>query len=358
MSLVARHRSSLTIAGVAVALAAWILSGVLTREPPRMAPRAPASPMSVGVMISDERPVERLLTLHGEIEPDQRVLVRAQTAGRIEAVSSALGERVDAGDEIARIAMDDREARLRKAMALVRGHETDYSAARRLAREGLQAQLQEETALSRLESARAELEAIRLDIDNTRLRAPIDGVINHRHAEIGDYVTVAAPVAEIIENHPLRAVVQVPQHSVHRVRAGGKARVTFVDDSEHEGEVRFISVSANTATRTFRVEILLQNEDRALPSGVSVQVRIPLQEVPAHHISPALVVLDEHGELGVKAVDSQNRVVVHPIQVVRADANGLWVTGLPQRVRIITLGQGFVTEGEPVMVVEEQPSDR
>jgi membrane fusion protein, multidrug efflux system len=353
MSFFSRNRSALIIAGVALLLAVWILSGILTREPPRIERRSEAAPMTVAVMVSEARPVERLLTLQGEVEADQRVRVRAETGGRIEALPVDLGQVVDAGEEIARIAMDDREARLRRAEAAVRGRETDYRGAQQLALEGFQAQLRVETALAELEAARADLEAVRLDIANTRIRAPIGGVLNHRYAEVGDFISVGDPVAEVLENNPLRAVVQVPQHSVHRVRVGGVARVTFVDGSEHEGEVRYISARADTATRTFRVEITVPNEDRGLPSGVSVQVRMPVEQVMAHRVSPALVALDERGRLGVKVVDEDDRVAFHEIEAVRADVDGIWVTGLPERSRIITIGQGFVNTGELVRVVNE-----
>jgi membrane fusion protein, multidrug efflux system len=352
-SFLARNRSALTIATVALLLALWILSGVLTREAPQIERRAEAQPMTVAVTRSAAQIVERLLTLQGEVQADQRVTVRGETAGRIAALPVELGQRVDAGEVIARISMDDREARLRRAEAAVAGRETDYRAAQQLAREGFQAQLRVETALAELEAARAELESVRLDIANTSIRAPIAGVVNHRFAEVGDFVGRADPVAEVLENHPLRAVVQVPQHNVHRVQVGGPAHVSFVDGSEHTGTVRYISARADTTTRTFRVEITVPNEDRALPSGVSVQVRIPVEQVMAQRISPALIGLDERGRLGVKTVDGDDRVAFHAVDVVRADADGVWVTGLPEDARIITIGQGFVNAGEPVRVVDE-----
>jgi len=353
MSFITGNRSALTIAAVALLLALWILSGVLTREPPQINQRAEAQPMTVAVTRGAAQTVERLLTLQGEVQADQRVTVRAETAGRITTIPVELGQRVDAGEVIARINMDDREARLRRVEAAVKGRETDYRAAQQLAREGFQAQLRVETALAELEAARAELEAVRLDIANTQIRAPIAGVLNHRFAEVGDFLGRADPVAEVLENHPLRAVVQVPQHNVHRVQVGGPAHVRFVDDSEHTGTVRYISAGADTTTRTFRVEITVPNEDRVLPSGVSVQVRIPVEQVMAQRISPALIGLDERGRLGVKTVDGDDRVAFHEVAVVRADADGVWVTGLPEDARIIIIGQGFVNAGEPVRVVDE-----
>lgn len=350
-----RHRSTLLILAVALLLAAWIGSGMLGREPALIEARPPATAPTVAVRLSRASPIERLITLQGEVLPDQQVTVRAETEGRIVETSVPLGEAVAAGTVVARIGMDDREARLRRAEAAVRGRETDFRGAEQLAREGLQAQLRVETALADLETARADLEAIRLDIERTRLRAPIGGVLNHRHAEVGDYVTVGAPVAEVLENDPLKAIAQVPQYNIHRVQRGAPARVEFADGQVRAGVIRHISARASTATRTFRVEIAVPNPDRSLPSGISVQIRIPVEEVLAHRVSPALIALDAEGRLGLKAVDSDDRVTFLSVDPIRADAAGLWVAGLPEVLRIITIGQGFVNEGEAVRVLMEEP---
>lgn len=353
MPFLSQHRSSVIIAAVAVLLGLWVLSGVLFREPPQELRRPEPEPMAVGVQVSQARSIERLLTLQGEVEAHQRVLVRAETTGRIVEVPVTLGQKVDEGDILARIGMDDRQARLRRAEATVRGRETDYQGVQRLADEGMQARLRVETALAKLEAARAELEAVRLDIANTRVRAPLAGVVNHRHADEGDFVSRGDPVAEVLQNHPLKAVVQVPQHSVHRVRPGGTARVTFIDGDEREAEVSYVSARADTATRTFRVELVVPNPDLTLPSGVSVQVRMPVEELLAHHVSPALAALDDRGRLGLKTVGDDGLAEFHAVEVIRADSQGVWVTGLPQEARVITIGHGFVTAGEPVRVVDE-----
>lgn len=351
--LLRRHRSTLLIAGAGLLLVFWVATGVLSREPPSIEARSDPPVPTVGVRVSRAMPVQRLLTLHGEVLPDQQVTVRAETEGRLVATPVTLGEAVRAGTTVARIGMEDREAQLRRAEAAVKGRETDHRAAVELAREGFQAQLRVDTALAELEAARAELESVRLDIEHTSLHAPVAGVLNRRHAEVGDYVSVGDPVAEIVENDPLKAVVHVPQHSIHRVRPGGLAHVEFGDGETREGDIRHVSALADTATRTFRVEIEVPNPGRSLPSGISVQVRIPVEEVMAHRISPALVTLDPDGRLGIKIVEDENRVAFHPIDPMRADAEGLWVGGLPDTVRIITVGQGFVQTGEPARILTE-----
>ncbi|MDX1656831.1 MAG: efflux transporter periplasmic adaptor subunit, partial [Candidatus Competibacteraceae bacterium] len=105
--------------------------------------------------------------------------------------------------------------------------------------------------------------------------------------------------------------------------------------------------------RTFRVELEIPNLDGKYAAGISAEIRIPLETVPAHLLSPALLSLDEQGILGVKTVDQQARVIFHPVGIVRTAPDGVWVAGLPQQVRIITVGQGFVQPGERVMAIAE-----
>ncbi len=343
-----RYGRPAAVAGVILVVVAWIASGVLTREPARQPEDRDPQPMAVAVVEREAEPVERLLALQGQVEPDVRVIVRAETAGQVAEWQVSRGATVTAQDELASLRMDDREARRRQAIARERGLESDYDAKRQLFEEGHIPRTELEALEAELEAARAEREAVELDIRNTRIRAPVSGVVNQRLAERGEFVARGDPVAEIVDNDPLVAVVQVPQHQIARVRPGQEARIRFLDGRRAGGEVRFVSTVAEPGTRTFRVEVEIPNPDGALPSGISAGVEIPTEEVKAHKLSPAVVGLDDAGRVGVKTVDDNDRVVFHPVSVIRADPDGVWVTGLPERVRVITVGHGFVTAGEHV----------
>lgn len=353
MGFVQRNRSVFIILFVALLLLLWIASGMLWREPPQLPPRVEPTPMTVAVSHSEAVVIESLLTLQGEVLPDQRVSIRAETAGRIEALPVARGEVVTAGTLIARIAEDDRPARIRQAEAAVKGRESDFAAAQRLADSGFQGQIRAELADADLAAARAALETARLDRERTRIHAPIGGMLNQRPVQVGSYVGVGDVVAEIIENDPLLAVVQVPQHQIRALQVGMPARVSLLDGESVAGELSYISALADSGTRTFQVEVSLPNPARTLPAGVSARVIIPLREVLAHRISPALVALGAEGELGIKVVDEEDIVQFLPIQPVRADVQGIWVAGPPQQIRLITVGQGFVNPGERVRVVQQ-----
>ena len=78
----------------------------------------------------------------------------------------------------------------------------------------------------------------------------------------------------------------------------------------------------------------------------------------AHFISPAHLSLNERGEIGVKAIAENQTVGFHEVEIVRATADGVWVTGVPEVIRIVTVGHGFVAEGERVTPVHQQQLTR
>uniref|UniRef100_UPI0035677D69 efflux RND transporter periplasmic adaptor subunit n=2 Tax=Guyparkeria sp. TaxID=2035736 RepID=UPI0035677D69 len=321
------------------------------REPVDDGPPERSASVTVGLTHSRAEPVERLVTLQGHVEPEQVVRVRAKTGGEVAETPVSEGEVVESGQLIARLSMDDRQARLSEAKAAERQAQGDYDAASRLADQGFQARLAAERARAELEAARARVASIELDIERTGIEAPIGGVLNRQIARRGDVVAAGEPVAEIVENDPLRAVVQIPQHRVHEVTEGLEARVIFLDGEKRRGSVTYVSATAADETRTFLARIQVANPDRDLPAGTSVTVEIPVETVRAHAISPALISQNEQGELGVKVAETQDGVMhasFVPITPVRATAELIWVTGLPDEVQLISLGQGFVRDGDRI----------
>ena len=346
-----KYRRSLIVFAVLLLVILWLASG-----PGREVSTDQASatqPMTVVTVASEARPVNRRLVLQGDLEPSQTVGLRARTGGRIEALPVAQGREVTADTIIARIAMDDRHARLRRAEAQLKRSESDYQATKKMVEQGHQSRLQLEAAEAALEAARAELETVQLDIDNTRMRTPMAGILDTLHVEAGDYIAVGERVADIIENNPLTAVVNIPQQHVQQLKKGMEATVHFAGGEPRQGSIEYIASRADTGTRTFRTEITVDNPQRQLPSGISVRVEIATEEVRAHRVSPALISLDDRGELVVKSVDDRQRVRQHPVIIVRAEADHVWISGLPEQLRLITVGHGFVNAGEEVRVSEQ-----
>lgn len=343
---------------LALAITLWMFAGRFTAPPVNQTPgdaeathESISSQMSVEVRVSSASQVTRHIVSQGQVEPNRTVTVRAETTGRIAEVVARKGQRVRAGDVLVRLEMNDRVEQRQKVEALVQEKQRAYESARQLGKKGLQAERLIDESYSGLRAAQAELAEIRVEIDSTVIRAPFDGILDTRSVELGDYVAVNGEVAVIVDNDPLIVSAHIAQQDIGRFALGESADVTFATGQQRQGEVRFIAPRADAATRTFRVEVEIPNPDSELPSGTSAEARIPTGEVTAHFISPALLSLNDTGEVGVKTVSDGDLVKFHPVVIVLAEAQGIWVTGLPEQAHIITVGQGFVRQGEAVSVV-------
>lgn len=343
-------------------LIAWFASGALFNGDDAPAPARPATAQpvplpTVAVVRSEARPVTRFITSQGEVTPDREVPVRAKTTGTVVELPVAKGARVEAGQLLVRLDMEDRQARLDRAQAELEQRLQDNQAASNLADKGYTAETRRREAFAQLQAARAEVAAIRQEIDHVTIEAPFAGILDRLDVEIGEYVSIEAEVARIVDNDPLVVQTRIPQHSIAAVRIGAPAEIVLVTGQTLEGTVHYISAGADRSTRTFLVEIEVPNPDGVLPSGISAEVRIPTDEVDAHFVSPAILSLSTDGVLGVKAVDDDGVVQFHPVEMVRAGTDGIWIAGLPDRLRLITTGQGFVGPGERVQAVSAGPGE-
>lgn len=335
------------------ALFFWLISGYWSRTAEDTLAQVKNVPQELLVEVEsrDSQPVDQEVVFSGRSIPARAVVLRAETAGAITAIGGPRGDFVKTGEPIARINIRHRLQLEQEAKAILKQRELEYDAAVGLSKKGFQSETKLAESFAQLETARAQLEGIQDDIDRTEIRAPFDGKLQERFVEIGDYVKDGDEVAELIELDPLVVLGEVTEQDVLRLKQGARAYVTFAKDTRiHEGVIRYVAPAANATSRTFSVEVRLDNPDSSIPAGVTAEVHVPYGTSPAYFISPALLALDEHGALGVKGVDEHNVVVFYPATVVKSGADGVWVSGLPKTVRIITRGQGFARVGEKVAV--------
>ena len=187
---------------------------------------------------------------------------------------------------------------------------------------------------------------------NVQVKAPVAAILERRLVERGDFVKVGAAIATLIVNDPLLISGGVSENEIEKVRPGAKATATLNDGRVLDGVVRYVSARANEQTRTFTVEVEVRNPGAKIPAGLSAKVSIPVGSVMAHRLPSALLSLDDQGVLGVKSVNDEGRVVFHEARIERADGDAVWLSSLPDQLKIITRGQGFVQPGEQVRVAD------
>lgn len=358
------RRSTLLAVLLAVAVAAWLASphllpllGMAPEAPPATPAAAPEDAperlAQVRVRRSVAEPMARQQVLNGRTQANRTVRIAAEVSGEVIEILKDKGDKVEEGDLIVRLDPRDREAALAEARATLEQRRIENEAAERLGKRGFQAETQVAGARAALEQARFQVRRSEVALEQTRITAPFAGVLEERPIELGSLLEVGDMVGTLVELDPLLVVTDVPEAAILAIAPGSTAEISFLGDVAREGRVRFVARQANAATRTFPVEIELPNPDRRIPAGISATVAIDLEPVPAHAVSPGILVLDDQGVLGVKSVDEGGTVRFHPAEIVRAVGDVVWLAGLPSTIDLITVGQGFVTQGQVVEAVPE-----
>ena len=346
-------RSHLIAAVIAVAATGWIASGQFGDDasPPVVAAASvkPAEPLpQVRVRTIEAVARERELVLFGHSEAERNVELKAETSGRVVIRAVKKGGRVRKGDTIVRLAMDDRLARLAENQAFLEHYRIVFEADQKLSKKQFRSKIKLAETRASLEAAKAALQSIRLDIERTSIRAPFDGVLDDLSVEVGDYVAVGGVVARIVDLDPILIVGEVTERDATRIAAGGSARVVMSYGATFAGKVRYVSKVGSPLTRTFRIEVEVDNPDGAIAEGLTAELHLDLGRVKAHRVSPAVLTLSDQGVVGVKTVDAGGMVTFVPVKMIGDTPEGIWLSGLPQRVTLITVGQEFVLPGQRV----------
>lgn len=339
-------------------MSAWMVSGILSHKATPSEKPVPAEKPLTHVRVQHlTAQLQRIeVVLRGHTEAKRMVDVKAEIAGRVTAVKAEKGQRVKAGDVLCELAEDDRREQLAQAQAAFDKANTDYQGALQLKRKNLLSESAMAAGKSMLASAKAALKVSELALAHTRIKAPFAGVIETRPAEEGALLERGAICTRLMDEGSLLATAQASEKEVLRLALALPVTVTLSSGESLNGKISFIGRSADALTRTYRVEATLDNGGAlnhsimSVRDGITAQIHVPLAEVVAHRISPALLALDDGGHVGVRTTNTQQRVEFHPVDVIRESAEGVWVTGLPTEIDLITVGQELVAAGDSVAV--------
>lgn len=350
----------LSIALAALALV-WILSGSLSND-------AEEEGLASSQQNSDEKDlvvplfkvkVESIeaelmlnrIDLQGGVESAREIEIRAETDGVITTISTTKGSQIKQGQPLLTIALNDREARLARAKAELKVRQAELKSSESLKAKNLLSENQYLQNVANVVSAEADVKEREVEIQRTNITAAFDGVLNELHVELGDYVSSGAALATLVDQQYITISAEVPQQHIAKLKNGQKVRATLLSGQQVEGEIFYISSSANMSTRTFRVEAKARNTAGIKRFGQSARVSIYLGEQFAHKLSPSLLGLDSAGLLEIKGVDDEQRVITQTVDIIRSENDGVWLSGLPKTFNLITVGQGFVSKGDVVTTI-------
>ena len=342
--------------------------------------------------------IDQSIVLQGQTTHNKKIDVKSETTGNIINITFKRGDKVSKGDELIRISIENRKEllnsakkdlerlnkelelneknkvnRLSQNKELIKLYEIEFASAKQLIDKGLSSKSKLSLASFNLANARSDqediminfvsqqssieaqiakvksqLKNIELDINNTFINAPFSGIISDKMIEESEYITPGNPMFTIIDLNPIKIQGYLSEFDVNKVNLGTKAIIENTNGIKKDGIISFISPSAETSTRTFEITIEADNSDLSFKSGITTKITIAGSELKAHKIPPSILTLLDDGTVGVKAVNEENIVVFFPTTSVKDTIDGIWVSGLPDKVNLIVTGQEYVAVGESI----------
>ncbi len=294
------------------------------------------------------------IRVRGQTQAFRHVEIRAEEAGRVIGEPVARGARVQKGDLLCEIAIDNRQVNLDESLSRQEQAQFEYAAALDLQEKGLQSDVIVAQLKAALESSKASVARAELALAKTKIVAPFDGVVETRIIEVGDLLNIGTVCASVLDDSPMLLVGLVPEQEVGALSVGAQVSGRLLSGEFVEGTVSYLARAADAISRSYRIEIEVHPQYQNLREGITVELQVNANNINAYRIPSSALTLDDTGAIGIKTLDSNNTVQFYNIQIVGDETNqldpGIWVTGMQGDITLVTLGQEIVFPGQIVEV--------
>ncbi|MDR0406588.1 MAG: efflux RND transporter periplasmic adaptor subunit, partial [Holosporales bacterium] len=191
-----------------------------------------------------------------------------------------------------------------------------------------------------------------LTLAYAQISAPFDGRVYERFIEIGDTVAVGTKIASVADLSMVRVIVYCPEKD-YPIAREAKSAVARIEGKIFPAQIVSLTSVADSRTRMYRMDVQVENNDGSLTDGMAAEVHVKGPAAKAHYVLSSALCLSDEGHPGVKILDSAGKVCFSDVQILSIDAKGAWVLGLEDTVKMITLGQDFVSIGQTPTVQME-----
>src|SRR5262245_25152842 len=218
-----------------------------------------------------------------------------------------------------------------------------------------------EVIKARVDGSQAQVAEASIPLQDTALRAPMDGIVLQKNVEIGALVQQGKPGFVIADTKSVKAVFGVPDMTVNKLKLGSSLTVTTesLPGREFRGQISRISPAADAKSRVFEIEVTIPNPEKLLKPGLIASMELadaaPHKETPVVPLAAIVRSKDKPDQYAVFIVQEQGgRQVARLRQIKLGEAFGNTIAaleGVQIGDRVITLGATLVLDGQPVQVI-------
>jgi membrane fusion protein (multidrug efflux system) len=308
-------------------------------------------PVSVELVSVEHRPIRDVVQFVGQLEAEESVPLRSEVDGIVASVEFQEGDRVAKGALLFRLRDDEQRARLRAAEASLVLARQQYERAKELVDRRTVSQSEYDNAAARLGEAEARRDLMNVQLRQTEIRAPFDGVLGARLVSPGERVSEETDLVRIDAVDRLRLLFSVPEIALNAITVDLPLELSVAPWPERRfsGTVYFVAPSVDTATRRMLVKAWVPNPDRRLRPGMFANVDLELaRKEHALAIPESALAYDAVGP-HVWRVDENDAAERVGVELgIRRDALVEILSGLAAGDRIVSAGVHKVSAGSRV----------
>jgi membrane fusion protein (multidrug efflux system) len=318
-------------------------------------PAVVAKPASVTVQIVTAQDLEEHLTLPGTLHAWEDLTLAAEIAGVVDWVGPHEGETLTAGQRILTIDSLSQKGNLERDRVDAKIKQQAMQRLEKLVAENLVSRQEYENSVSAHEESRQQLELSRIALQKSIVTAPVDGVLDARLVERGEYLKVGDPVAVLLQIDRLKALIDIPEKDVRYLHSGEEVRViqAQIDTGEEisrSGTLIHLAYKADPLTRTYLGKIEIDNRDRQLRPGMIVRIEALRRQLKDAIAVPLYAVVELDGRK-VVFIEDQGKAHLRPVRIDRIIGDrAVILAGLDLNERLIVKGQQLLSDGAAVKV--------
>ena len=286
--------------------------------------------------------------VQGRTESNRNVLVSSETNGIVREIFVKKGDFVKKDQILCKLSTDSRKAKLDEAKALMLQKKLEWDASKVLVEKGYRSQTKAAGSKAAYDASKALVIQMEEELENINIRSPFDGFFNDNLAEVGDFLSIGMPCGQVVDYNPILVIGQVSEQEIKKIKSDIQGYAVLSTGEKLNGLLSYVSKTADSKTRTFRIELEINNSNFDIKDGITAELFIPTKKVEAHLIPPSSLTLDSDGKIGVRHIDSNNEVIFSDVEIIGDEKELIWVSGLPEEITLITIGQEFVKEGQKV----------
>jgi membrane fusion protein, multidrug efflux system len=312
-------------------------------------------PRAVNVKIAPLEPtdVTEIVAANGTAEARSDIVYSAEIAGKVKALPLKIGDRVRAGQLLARIDVAMIAAQATQVDAAYDLSKSTLDRLSALETDELVSKQQMDEVRSQVTSAESQRTLIRTQLSKSAVRADRAGVVANVFVERSEFVGPGQPIAQIVDLHEMIVEAHLAETQVAGIRKGDAAEVALDALGESfAGEVEAIVPAADKDSKTFAVRVKVANPDEKILVGMSARVRIAVGELAGVLSVPQSAVLEGADGRSVYVADG-GKAHKRAVKLGAVDGDRVvLVDGVKAGERLIVVGQRDLVDGQPIAVVQ------